>query len=59
MNYVNMFKDEINKNENNKIMNGTTNSNFLRKKGKLKKIQNPELKYTSEKLKEKIKELFK
>jgi len=44
MNYVNMFKDEINKNENNKSMNGTTNSNFLRKKGKLKKIENSELK---------------
>lgn len=62
MNYVKMFKDEIkNKNENNNRMNGTTNSNFQRKKIILEKIpkkEKPELIDISEKLKGKIKDLF-
>ena len=58
MNYINMFKDEIKKNENNNNMNETSNSSFQRRRIILKKIEKPEMKTISEKLKEKIEELF-
>ena len=58
MNYINMFKNEIKKNENNNNKNETSIRNFKRKKLILKKMEKPELKTISEKLKEKIEELF-